>query len=192
MAHLQERAGQSEDEIKKVRAEIAEITDVGLSRLTIRSQIVQRRYDKERESFKSLQSEAINLRNEVRDLTQKNEEYQGLVDLYESDLREIASDLPLVEVRYRDFDQQVQNLQTTFEELDQRIRESDLARLDEDETILVLEAAVESKTPVPETSVGASRLLIGAVLGAVLGALLAFAWYYIPSLISASREPSTS
>ncbi|MDA1228163.1 MAG: hypothetical protein O3A33_09410 [Chloroflexi bacterium] len=192
ISFLQLRIKQTEDEVTTLRSEISNIKDPGLPRLEIRTQLAQRRYDKERENFVSLEDTVIALRNEIDTLEEVESEYMGLVESYETDIRQVASSLPSIKLRYEELDQQIQRLQTTLDDLGTRLRQSEIAMLDENQTNVMLETAVLPQTPLPAAGREINRILIGATVGAVLGVVLAFAWHYIPPQVSAGTKPETS
>jgi uncharacterized protein involved in exopolysaccharide biosynthesis len=131
------------------------------------------------------------LRNEVI-IKANKDEYQTLVDSYESDIRQVASSLPFIETRHEDLDNQFLQLRKRFDDLGTRLRLSEVAIQYDGGAILMLEAAVLPIASLPSVGPGVNRALVGAAIGVVLGVMLAFAWQYLFPPNSTSKEPENS
>jgi capsular polysaccharide biosynthesis protein len=192
IAHLQSRIEKTEEETKTLQSEISNINNIGLPRLESRVQLAQRRYDMELARFISLEDDVASLRNEVINLRLIKDEYQALVDSYESDIRQVASSLPFIETRHEDLDNQFLQLRKRFDDLGMRLRLSEVAIQYDSGAILMLEAAVLPIVSLPSVAPGVNRALVGAAIGVVLGVMLAFAWQYLSPPNSTSKEPENS
>ena len=191
IAHLQSRIEKTEEETKALQFEISNINNIELPRLEARVQLAQGRYDMELARFISLESDVSSLGNEVISLGVIKDEYQGIVDSYEKDITQLGSNLPVIQTRHTELENEFQQLGETLDNLGTRLRLAEIAMQHDSGTILILEAAVLPVSPLPSSWLD-SRALVGAALGVVLGVMLAFVWQYLSPLNSASKEPENS
>lgn len=162
------------------------------SRLAARTGPMQTLYNKELEAYTSLLASTPGLRNEVRVLQLKEDQYQKLVSTYHGEWENVARRISLVDYQLRLLDRQTGVLQTISSALASRLQEARIAKAEESGSIRMVESAVE-----PQVPVGPNRrlnVMIGGVLGLLLGVIMAFVVNTLqsPQSTRQERQPPTS
>jgi uncharacterized protein involved in exopolysaccharide biosynthesis len=184
---------EARSEVRRLEKEIGEKEEIQLPRLQNEMALAQEAYKKQQAIYSGLQTQAIDLRNTIRQIQAQRDEYEKLVDAYRTDVNALSRRIASAELQIRAFDRENAALETAFEVLAPRLQGARIAKEEQAASIRVVEKAVEPRIPV--TSDARPRvLLLSAVLGFFLGVVLVFLIHYLQGPEGSRREtlPPTS
>jgi uncharacterized protein involved in exopolysaccharide biosynthesis len=175
---LRRRVEEARSEVRRLEKEIGEKEEIQLPRLQNELALVQEAYKKQQAIYSDLQTQAIDLRNTIRQTQAQRDEYEKLVDAYRADVNALSSRIASAELQIRAFDRENAVLETNFGVLAPRLQEARIAKEEQAASIRVVEKAVEPRIPV-STEGRRKVLLLSAVLGLFMGVVLVFLIHYL-------------
>ena len=139
--------------------------------------LAQAVYDKEQAVYADLRDRETDLRDAIRQIQPRRDEYRKLVDIDRADVNDRSKRIASTELRMVEFDRQNVALESTFKVLAARLQEARIATAEQPASIRIVEVAVEPQAPLPSGQ--RFRLPIAALLGLFLGIMLALFVHYL-------------
>lgn len=184
---LTRRVEETQSEVKSLENEIADKEGIQFTKLRNELALAQSVYAKEQATYAALQLQAVDLRNTIRKIQPRLDEYQKLVDTYRADVKALSKLIATANVGIPEFDRQRSALENNFASIATSLQEARIANAEQAGSIRVVESAVEPQVPVP--SGRRQNLVLAAVLGLALGAGLAMFVHYMRSPQASRQEP---